>query len=139
MFRFSFHSAGGSVPRNSKCFLATSLTALLLAFTAMAVNAEVPAPREVRNETAQALQRKHLDDLKAIGVEIEAHQFPYHFYLSRTLDINERRQMAPDQRAIRFEKYDGQVVLAVTGNYFASYSSTLMDKNQRANKTMEDV
>jgi hypothetical protein len=127
------------VPRDTKCLLAAFLTVLLLAFAARAANAQLPSPRAVKNATAQSLQRKHLDDLKAIGVEIEAHQFPYHFYLNRTLDINEGRQMAADQRAIRFEKYDGQVVLAVTGNYFAAYSSTLMDKDQRAKKTMEDV
>jgi len=44
---------------------------------------------KVRN--ARALRQKYLPQLRTIGNELEAHRFPYHFYFSRVLDIEEER------------------------------------------------
>lgn len=111
----------------------------LLTCALVPARAQVLAPVQMRDSDAQALQQKYLPELKTIGDEIDAHKFPYHFYLSRALDGNEARQQQSDRRSIRFERYEGQLVLAITGNYYAAYSSKLMDKNQRVRKTMEDV
>jgi hypothetical protein len=43
-----------------------------------------------------------------------------------------------DQHSIRFEHFNGQTVVAVTGNYYASYSSTL-SKGQRAAESFLNV
>lgn len=115
-----------------------SIAVLLLVFSTVA-GAQVLLPEEVKDGNARALQQKYLPQLKAIGTELEAHRFPYHFYFSRMLDIDEERQIKADQRSIRFEKYQGHTVLAITGNYFAAYSNVLMGKNERVKKTMEDV
>jgi hypothetical protein len=121
---------------------------VFLACALVPAGAQVRSPAQMRDGNArdsardtgaQALEQKYLPELKAIGDEIEAHKFPYHFYLSRALDGNEARQQQSDRRSIRFERYEGQLVLAITGNYYASYSTKLMDKNQRVRKTMEDV
>ena len=63
------------------------IAVLLLVFTT-AAGAQVLLPEEVKDGNARALQQKYLPQLKAIGAELEAHRFPYHFYFSRMLDID---------------------------------------------------
>jgi hypothetical protein len=77
--------------------------------------------------------------LARIGTQIAGHQFPYHFYLSRKLDLSEEQQRGADQHSIRFDTYRNQTVLEVTGNYYASYSAALMDTPERARRTLLDV
>jgi hypothetical protein len=120
--------------RISKCILA-----LLIAGMSTQARAQVLSPPEIKDNAARALQQKYLPELKAIAKEMNAHTFPYSFYFSRMLDIGEEKQQRVDQRSIRFEKYEGQTVLMMTGNYYAAYSADLMDSNKRVRKTMDDV
>jgi hypothetical protein len=99
----------------------------------------VVAPPEIRDLNLRELQQKHLPDLEKIGAGIARHQFPYHFYFSRQLDLSEEQQRAADQRSIRFDTFHNQTVLEVTGNYYASYSAGLMDTPERARRTLLDV
>jgi hypothetical protein len=85
------------------------------------------------------LQQKHFAELKAVAVAIGAHQFPYRFYFSRTLDLNEEQQKNRDQRSIQFAKYGHQTVVEILGNYYAAYSDELVKKEERAHRTFEDV
>jgi hypothetical protein len=85
------------------------------------------------------LQQTHLADLKAVGVAISAHPFPYQLYFSRTLDLNESQQGRSDQRSIRFDKFRKQTVVEITANYYASYSAELMQREQRVRRTLDDV
>ncbi len=101
--------------------------------------AQVLSPSEIRDPELRALQQKHLDDLKSVAADISSLQFPYHFYLSRTLDVSEDQEKNADQRAIQFGRFRGQIVLQITGNYFASYSAELMNKEDRARRTVTDV
>jgi hypothetical protein len=87
----------------------------------------------------RALQQRHLPELKAAAVEITSHQYPYKFYLSRTLDLTERQEQQTDQRSIRFANFQGRMVLQVTGNYFAAYSDQTMDRTERVKRTYFDV
>ena len=48
---------------------------------------QVLAPPEILDPNMRALQQKHLPELKAAAVEITSHQYPFRFYLSRTLDL----------------------------------------------------
>lgn len=120
--------------RISKCILALSIAGL---FTA--AHAQVLLPVEIKDTVPRALQQKYLPELKAIAKEMDEHTFPYPFYFSRLLDIDEEKQQRADQRSIRFEKYEGQTVLMITGNYYAAYSADLMDSNKRVRKTMDAV
>jgi len=86
-----------------------------------------------------ALQRQYQAELKLITTAAAAHSFPYHFYFSRTLDLPEKQQGISDQRSVQFDRYQGKIVLKITGNYFASYSEDLLGPQQRARKTYEDV
>ena len=111
----------------------------LAALFASAASAQVVSPPEIRNPDLRELQQKHLAELKAVAVSITAHQFPYRFYFSRTLDLNEEQQKTRDQRSIQFAKYGHQTVIQITGNYYASYSAELMKKEERARRTFTDV
>lgn len=101
--------------------------------------AQVLLPAEIKDPAARILQQKWMAQLKLVAEDLRAHQFPYPFYFSRVLDIDEDRQQHVDQRSIRFEKHDGRTVLIMTGNYYAAYSADLMDKNKRVRKTFDDV
>ncbi|HLY16907.1 MAG TPA: hypothetical protein VKR61_06760 [Bryobacteraceae bacterium] len=100
---------------------------------------QVVSPPEIRDPELRALQEKHFAELKAAAVAIAAHQFPYRFYFSRVLDVEEEQQKRRDQRSIQFAKYGHQTVVQIVGNYFASYSAELMSKQQRAERTYTDV
>lgn len=101
--------------------------------------AQVVSPPEIRDPELRELQQKHFAELKAAAVAIASHQFPYRFYFSRTLDLDENQQKTRDQRSIQFAKYGHQTVVQITGNYFAAYSDELMKKEERARRTFEDV
>jgi|SRR5579871_736794 len=114
-----------------------ALFALLLAITVG--RAQVLAPNEIRDPQIRALQQKYFSQLKLITSAAAAHQFPYHFYFSRKLDLSEKDQPRHDQRAVQFDRYQGRVVLKITGNYFASYSADLIKPEERARQTYRDV
>lgn len=118
-------------------------TNLLLAFClgmgAVPVGAQIQAPIQIEDEGAQDLQEKYLPELKQVATELQAHKFPYPFYFSRTLDVDEQEQQRLEPGSIRFGKYENEFVLEATGNYYAAYSAELMDGNQRARQTFLDV
>jgi len=115
-----------------------SAAALLIA-AALTSEAQVLAPPEILDPGMRDLQQKHLTELKAAAVDITSHQYPYKFYLSRTMDLTERQEQLTDQRSIRFSHFQGRTVLQVTGNYFASYSDQTMSREERVKKTYLDV
>ena len=53
--------------------------------------------------------------------------------------MTEKQEKLVDQRSIEFARFRNQVVLQITGNYFASYSADLMKKEDRARQTVVDV
>ncbi len=117
-----------------------SKVAIAAAAIAAAIGrAQVLAPAEIREPALKALQAKDLASLRTIANAITGHYFPYHFYCSRALDIEERQQQESDQRSIRFATYRQRTVLQITGNYFASYPGTVMVADQRAERTLKDV
>ena len=120
------------MPRNSALFFA------LVCFLASHAAGQVVSPMEIKDPGPRLLQEKYLPQLKAVGAGVGALQFPYHFYLSRSLGLDERKQ-AFQQASIQFDNFEGQPVVQLTGNYFASYSDELMSKNRRARQTFTDV
>ncbi|HEU5400015.1 MAG TPA: hypothetical protein VFU86_01585 [Terriglobales bacterium] len=115
------------------------LIAVLLAVAATTVRAQVVSPFEMQDPEMRRLQQKHLEDLKSIGSDLKDHKFPYAFYFSERLDIDEAVQQQIDQRSIRFENYNGEVALEITGNYYASYSAERLDPDRRLRQTYVDV
>ena len=117
----------------------TSSSILLAILCAAIAPAQVLSPAEIADPSMRTLQQAHLDDLHAITSTLARHEFPYHFYFSRKLDLTEKVQERSDQRSIQFDKFQGQVVLKITGNYFAAYSTEKMTNEERARRTYTDV
>src|SRR5579864_617324 len=100
---------------------------------------QVLSPPEILEPDMRELQQRHFAELKAAAVEITSHEYPYRFYLSRTLDVTEQQEQQIDHRSIRFSNFQGSTVLQVTGNYFAAYSERLMGRDERVKETYLDV
>ena len=114
---------------------------LFLAVIAAAVSAaaQVMMPVELADPSSQRLQQRYLKTLMAIGNEIEAHKFPYPFYFSRVLDVDADKMQTADQRSIRFDIYQGQTSLEITGNYYAAYNADLLSADERLKETFKQV
>jgi len=116
-----------------------SFLAILLTVPVWQATAQVLAPAEIADPEIRGLQQSHLEELHAITAALAGHQFPYRFSFSRKLDLSEREQDRNDQRSIQFDRFQGKVVLKITGNYFAAYSAERMTKEERAARTWRDV
>jgi hypothetical protein len=119
-------------------WLTLCLLALVL-MTALASYAQVLTPFELSDPKARNLQQRYLKALNAIGDEIEAHKFPYPFYFSRVLDLDQAKVKIGDQRSIRFDFFERETVLEITGNYYAAYSADRMDSYARLKETFLTV
>jgi hypothetical protein len=116
-----------------------SVVLAVVMMIASACGAQVVSPVELKDPELRALQQQYMDDLKQVGQDVLAIQFDYPFYLSRKLDIDQSQQQRTPQSSIRFDHFNNQVVLAVTGNYFAAYPAETMSKDQRARNTFLNV
>ncbi len=114
-----------------------SFAALVLC--SLSAMAQVLSPMEVADPGPRMLQDRYMGALQAAATELEGHKYPYHFYFSRVMDVEEKTQLQADQRSIRFAKLDNQTVLEITGNYYAAYYAPAMDPNARARQTFLDV
>jgi hypothetical protein len=117
----------------------TAILLLCLLASLVSLRAQVVTPMEISDPGPQRLQQKYLKALMDIGSQVDAHKFPYPFYFSRVLDVDLEKQKLADQRSIRFDMRDGQMMLEVTGNYYASYSADQMDSYARLKRTFTDV
>ncbi len=111
----------------------------LFLLAASAAFAQVVSPMEMKDPAMRALQQQYLEDLGRAGEDILSVQFDYPFYLSQKLDLDQARQQVADQHSIRFDTYQGKTVVAITGNYYAAYSSQKISSAQRARSTFLDV
>src|ERR1035438_4591182 len=117
----------------------SNILVTLLATLSWHASAQVLSPTEIADPAIRALQQNHLEELRTITDALSGHQFPYHFFFSRKLDLSEHDQERNDQRSIQFDKFQGQIVLKITGNYFAAYSAERMTGQERARQTYQDV
>jgi hypothetical protein len=117
-----------------------SLSFLLTLFLVLVASssAQVVSPAEIKDPVLREMERESMNDLMAVGRQIFAIKTDYPFYLSRKLDLDEAQQKSADQRGIRFDHFNGKTVLAITGNYYASYLSDLSPE-RRARETFLNV
>jgi len=102
-------------------------------------SAQVVPAVEIRDPELRTLQQNSMSQLKQVGQNIAAHHFNYPFYFSRKLDVDEHQQQRMDQHSIRFERFDGATVLAITGNYYGAYSAVKFNEEMRARETFLSV
>jgi hypothetical protein len=105
----------------------------------LSCEAQVLSISRIKDPQAQLLQQQYISQLRALSSEAAAIHFPYPFYFSETLDIDEARQKQLPLGSIRFDRFHGQTVLEITGNYYVSYSASMLSANLRARKTFQDV
>jgi hypothetical protein len=111
----------------------------MLLLGARLLPAQVVSTVEIGDPALRALQQQSFNDLKTVGKNIAGYPFTFPFYLSRTLDIDEKAQKRTDQHSIRFEHYNGETVIAISGNYYGAYASDKFSEEQRARQTFLDV
>ena len=116
----------------------TKLLALILVLVGCRASAQVLTPVEIKDPELRTLQQQYINDLRVVGQDIQALPLKYHFYLNRKLDLDESQQQNADQSSIRFDRYNGKTVLAVTGNYYAAYPEKVA-ADQRARSTFLNV
>src|SRR5215831_19162000 len=92
---------------------------------------QVLSVSKIKDPQAQLLRQQYISQLRELASEAAGLKFPYPFYFSETLDIDEVRQKQSPQGSIRFERFNGQMVLEITGNYYISYSAAKLNGNQR--------
>ena len=122
------------MPKLSKC-----LSLLLFLASLATAYAQVLAPGEIEDHAARQLQQSHMSRLETVAAAIGEHKFAYTFYLSRVLDVEEKQMARTDQRSIRFDRFNDQLMLMITGNYYVSYAVDQVNANERVHKTMEEV
>jgi hypothetical protein len=101
--------------------------------------AQVVPAVEIRDPELRTLQQNSMSQLKQVGQNIAAYHFNYPFYFSRKLDVDEHQQQRMDQHSIRFERFDGATVLAISGNYYGAYSAVKFNEEMRARETFLNV
>ena len=112
---------------------------ILFGLASLSASAQVLPLGKVSDPAARLLQQRHIAELQQLSSDLAKLHFPYPFYFSQVLDIDEVRQKQLPQGSLHFENFNGQTVLAITGNYYISYSFASMTGNERARKTYEDV
>ena len=115
-----------------------ALVALIFVLAAISA-AQVVSPNEIKDTELRALQVQYTYDLTEVGKEILADKFEYPFYLSRKLDLDQEKQKRADQRSVRFDRYDSQIVVAISGNYYVAYSAEKVNADHRAQKSFVSV
>src|SRR6476646_6797584 len=108
---------------------------VVLGLASFSAGAQVLPLGKISDPAARLLQQRHILELQQLSSDLSQLRFPYPFYFSQVLDIDEARQKQLPQGSLHFESFNGRTVLAITGNYYISYSSESMTGNQRARKT----
>jgi hypothetical protein len=105
----------------------------------LSCGAQVLSVSANKDPKVQRLQVKYISQLRAFAAEAAAIHFPYPFYFSETLDVDEARQKQLPAGSVHFAVFQSQTVLALTGNYYISYSASMVRANLRARQTFQDV
>jgi hypothetical protein len=78
---------------------------MLLVGTASAWFVQVLTPIELSDPKTQHLQMGYFKRLTEIGTEVSAYKFPYTFYFSRTLDLDQSKMAEADRPAFNPLRY----------------------------------
>lgn len=111
----------------------------ILLVAAGLASAQVVPPVQISDPEMRALQQSSMSQLRLAAKNIGSHHFDFPFYFSRKLDVDEKQQQRIDQHSIRFERFNGATVLAITGNYYGAYSAEKFGDELRARQTFLQV
>ncbi|HWZ42899.1 MAG TPA: hypothetical protein VNW97_05455 [Candidatus Saccharimonadales bacterium] len=105
----------------------------------LSCGAQLLSVTKIKDPYSQSLQQKYAGPLQQLSGDAAGIHFPFPFYFSQTLDVDEVKQKQMAQGSIHFDRFNGQEILQITGNYYASYSATAMSAGLRARQTFQEV
>ena len=115
------------------------LFGVLLVLAALSASAQVVLPGQIEDPGARQKQQQYMSKLTSLAAAAAEHKFPFAFYFGRALDIEQVKAEKEDQRGIRFDRFNNRLVLAITGNYYVSYSEDQVNTNARVRHTLDEV
>ena len=126
---FNYNYAAKYTAKNAVVFILLSLSCA----------AQVLPLGKVSDPAARLLQQQYISQLQQLSSAASTLRFPFPFYFSQALDVDETKQKLLPKGSIHFDNFNGQSVIAITGNYYISYSTEMVTPNQRARRTYQDV
>ena len=84
---------------------------------------------KVSDPAARLLQQQYISQLQQLSSAASTLRFPFPFYFSQALDVDEAKQKLLPKGSIHFDNFNGQSVIAITGNYYISYSTDMVTPN----------
>lgn len=128
---------------SSFCLLLPSLPSMLVFGTLMLTGPQAGfgqvSPAEIRDPQLETVEKTYLPQLISLNRAIGSTKFSYPFRLRRYLGQRQLKLISADTRGVEFVKFDGRVVLKISGDYHAAYNAELLTKNQRASRVFEDT
>jgi len=136
----AFRDAGFHFPQNDVAFLEIPRTYLLPLHSAANGKGQSPplAGTMLPSHVPESEEKKYLQKLEVLSAQLNSHPFRYRFCL--TTDLAARAE-APctSQHSVRIAHLGTNTVLEITGNYYAAYSHSRVNKPERARLTFEEV
>jgi hypothetical protein len=97
------------------------------------------SPNEIVNPKLRSAEQKYLPQLQSLQHAIGKAQFPLPFILTRYVGVDPARQASLDTRGLEFVYFQNRMLLKTSGFYAAAFNSDQLTKNERANRTFQDV
>jgi hypothetical protein len=120
-------------------FFAHATPALAIFLLAASSALAQVSPAEIVNPKLKAAEQEYLPQLRTLQHEIGETQFPLPFILTRYVGLDPGRQASLDTRGIEFVYFQNRVLLKTSGFYTAAFNSEQLTKNERANRTFQEV
>src|ERR1700680_1500210 len=122
----------------NRIFEQALLDRAIVLLAATSVLAQV-SPGEIANPKLKAAEQEYLPLLRSLQHAINETKFPFPFILTRYVGLDPGRQASLDTRGIEFVYFQNRVLLKTSGFYTAAFNSEQLTKNERANRTFQEV
>ena len=136
----AFRDAGFHFPQNDVAFLEIPRTYLLPLHSAANGKGQSPplAGTMLPSHVPESEEEKYTQKLEALSAQLNSHPFRYHFCLTTELGAPAEAPCT-SQHSVRLANLGTNTVLEITGNYYAAYSHSRVNKPERARLTFEEV
>jgi hypothetical protein len=97
------------------------------------------SPAEIAKPDLKRAEQTYFQQLIDLNRTITGTKFPFSLVLSRYPGLDPKEQIGADKRGLEFIKFQGRVVLKISGNYNAAFNAQALTQNQRADRVMNEV
>lgn len=97
------------------------------------------SPAEITKPNLKRAEQTYWRQLIDLNRAISETRFPFPLVLSRYPGLDPKQQIGADKRGLEFIEFNGRVVLKISANYNAAFSSKLLTQNQRASRVLDEV